>query len=238
MKLDILAVGVHPDDVELGCGGTLLKHKTDGRKVGILDLTQGELGTRGSATLRLEEAQAAAKILGVDVRENLGLEDGFFQNDQESQLAIIRMLRKYQPEIVLANATTDRHPDHGRSAKLVYDAVFLSGLPKIETELNGEKQEAWRPRHLYHYIQAYRMDPAFVVDISQHMDKKMEAVLAYKSQFYDPESQEPETFIASKGFMDMVKARAIEFGTIVGYRYAEAFTVNRYPGVQDLFCLD
>lgn len=238
MKLDILAIGVHPDDVELGCGGTLLKHIADGRKVGILDLTQGELGTRGSAELRLQEADAAAQVLGVHMRENLGLADGFFQNDEASQREIIKVLRKYQPEIVLANAPKDRHPDHGRASKLAYDACFLSGLRKIETELDGEKQAAWRPKNLYHYIQAYRLDPSFVVDITGHMDKKMESVLAYKSQFHNPDSDEPETFIASQGFMDMVKARAVEFGTIVGYQYAEAFVANHYPGVKDLFSLD
>lgn len=238
MKLDILAIGVHPDDVELGCGGTLLKHIADGRKVGILDLTRGELGTRGSAELRLKEAAAAGDVLGVSARENLGLADGFFQNNEASQREVIKIIRKYRPEIVLANAPHDRHPDHGRASKLVYDACFLAGLPKIETELDGQAQQAFRPKNLYHYIQAYRLEPSFVVDITDHMDKKMEAVLAYKSQFYNPESEEPETFIASKGFMEMVKARAVEFGTIAGYQYAEAFIANRYPGVQDLFCLD
>lgn len=234
MKLDILAIGVHPDDVELGCGGTLIEHIKKGKKVGILDLTRGELGTRGSADLRDQESAAAADIMGVHVRENLAMADGFFTNDKEHQLQIIEVLRKYRPDVVLANATSDRHPDHGRAAKLTYDAVFLSGLPKIVTELDGVKQEAWRPKHLYHYVQAYRHEPDFVVDITDAMDQKMEAVLAYKSQFFDPNSNEPQTFIASEGFMDMVKARAVEFGTIVGFKYAEAFTANRYIGVKDL----
>lgn len=237
MKLDILAVGVHPDDVELGCGGTLIEHIKQGKKVGVLHLTHGELGTRGSAEIRDQESAAAAKILGVHVLENLNMADGFFTNDKEHQLRIIEILRKYRPDIVLANATSDRHPDHGRAAKLTYDAVFLAGLPKVVTTVIGETQEAWRPKHLYHYIQAYRHEPDFVVDITDAMEQKMEAIFAYKSQFYDPNSNEPQTFIASEGFMDLVKARATEFGTIVGFKYAEAFTVNRYIGVKDITTL-
>lgn len=237
MKLDILAVGVHPDDVELGCGGALIKHIKQGKKVGILDLTRGELGTRGSAEIRMQELTAAGEILGVSIRDNADFADGFFCNDKEHQLKVIQFIRKYQPEIVLANAISDRHPDHGRAAALVKEAAFLSGLRKIETTLNDEAQQAWRPKHVYHYVQAYRHEPDFVVDITDEMDQKMESVLAYRSQFHDPESSEPETFIASEGFMDMVKARAVEFGTIAGFKYAEAFTAARYPGVKSLFDL-
>lgn len=236
-KLDILAIGVHPDDVELGCAGTLLKQIEQGYQVGILDLTQGELGTRGSTETRLQEAAAAAKILGIEIRENAGLADGFFQNDMQHQLTVIQYLRKYQPEIVLTNAIDDRHPDHGRAAQLTKDACFLSGLPKIETELNGKPQEAWRPKSVYHYIQARYIEPDFAVDISEYFDKKMESVLAYQSQFYNPDSDEPSTFISSPEFLEMVKARAITFGTIMGAKYAEGYTTHRYPGVNDLFDL-
>lgn len=237
MKLDILAVGVHPDDVELGCGGTLIKHIKQGYKVGILDLTRGELGTRGSADIRTQELTAAAEILGVSVRENTDFADGFFTNDKAHQLAIIEVIRKYQPEILLINATSDRHPDHGRAAKLTADAAFLSGLARVETTANGQAQAAWRPKNVYNYIQAYRHEPAFVVDITDEMDQKMESVLAYKSQFYNPDSNEPETFISSQGFMELVKARASEFGTLAGFQYAEGFTAARYPGVTNLFNL-
>lgn len=237
MKLDILAIGVHPDDVELGCAGTLLKQMAKGNSVGILDLTRGELGTRGNAETRLKEASAAAKILGIDVRENLGFEDGFFKNDKEHQIALIRILRKYQPQVVISNAKYDRHPDHGRSAKLTYDACFLSGLPKIETELNGESQPAFRPRVLYHYIQAIHAEPDFSVDITEYMERKLQSVYAYKSQFYNPDSTEQETFISSPEFMEFVKARAAHFGVPIGAKYAEAFTVNRIPGVEDIMSL-
>jgi bacillithiol biosynthesis deacetylase BshB1 len=237
MKLDILAIGVHPDDVELGCGGTLLKHIAAGYKVGILDLTRGELGTRGSGELRDEEAAAAAKVLGVKVRENLAYADGFFQNDKEHQLGLIRILRKYQPEIVFTNAWHDRHPDHGRAAKLTYDACFLSGLPKIETELDGQQQLKWRPKVVYNYIQALYTKPDLVVDISEHMDQKMESVKAYASQFYDPTSKEENTFISSPEFLNFVKGRAEEFGKQINVRYGEGFTVNRLVGVNNLFDL-
>ncbi len=240
MKLNLLAVGVHPDDVELGCGGTILSHIKQGYTVGILDLTKGELGSRGSGEIRLQEADAAGIILGVHARENLGLADGFFQNNQDSQLAVIRAIRKYQPDIVLCNAPNDRHPDHGRSSKLVADAAFLSGLIRIETnDENGQPQKHWRPKVLYHYIQALYLKPDLVVDISGHLDKKMESVLAYKSQFFNPQAdfKEPDTFISSPQFLEMVRARAIEFGTIINSQYAEGFIANRYVGVKNLFDL-
>lgn len=234
MKLDILAFGAHPDDVELGCSGTIAKEVSLGKKVGIIDLTRGELGTRGSVEIRNSESAKASEILGVSVRENLDMRDGFFINDEAHQLKIIQMLRKYRPEIVLCNAIADRHIDHGKGSKLVSDACFLSGLVKIETELNGEKQQAWRPKVVYHYIQWQNIEPDFVVDISGFLDKKMESVLAYGSQFYDPNSNEPVTPIASKNFLDSVKYRAEDFGRLVGVEYAEGFTTERYLAVNSL----
>ena len=234
MKLDILAFGAHPDDVELGCSGTIAKEVSLGKKVGIIDLTRGELGTRGSVEIRNSESAKASEILGVSVRENLDMRDGFFINDEAHQLKIIQMLRKYRPEIVLCNAITDRHIDHGKGSKLVSDACFLSGLVKIETELNGEKQQAWRPKVVYHYIQWQNIEPDFVVDISGFLDKKMESVLAYGSQFYDPNSKEPVTPITSKTFLDSVKYRAEDLGRLVGVEYAEGFTTERYLAVNSL----
>ena len=234
MKLDILAFGAHPDDVELGCSGTIAKEVSLGKKVGIIDLTRGELGTRGSVEIRNSESAMASEILGVSVRENLDMRDGFFINDEAHQLKIIQMLRKYRPEIVLCNAIADRHIDHGKGSKLVSDACFLSGLVKIETELNGEKQHAWRPKVVYHYIQWQNIKPDFVVDISGFLDKKMDSVLAYGSQFYDPNSNEPVTPIASKNFLDSVKYRAEDFGRLVGVEYAEGFTTERYLAVNSL----
>jgi bacillithiol biosynthesis deacetylase BshB1 len=235
MKLNLLAIGVHPDDVELGCGGTILSHLQLGHKVGIVDLTQGELGSRGSGQIRLKEAEVAGNVLCIHARENLGLADGFFENNKDSQLTVIRTIRKYQPDIILCNAPNDRHPDHGRASKLVVDAAFLSGLSRIETlDDTGKPQQHWRPKVVYHYIQAIFIKPDLVVDITGHMDKKMESVLAYRSQFYDPNSNEPDTFISSPEFLDMVKSRAIEFGTIIGAQYGEGFVANRYVGVKDL----
>lgn len=234
MKLDILAFGAHPDDVELGCSGTIAKEVSLGKKVGIIDLTRGELGTRGSVEIRNSESAKASEILGVSVRENLDMRDGFFINDEAHQLKIIQMLRKYRPEIVLCNAITDRHIDHGKGSKLVSDACFLSGLRQIKTELNGEKQQAWRPKVVYHYIQWQNIEPDFVVDISGFLDKKMESVLAYGSQFYDPNSKEPVTPITSKTFLDSVKYRAEDLGRIVGVAYAEGFTTERYLAVNSL----
>lgn len=234
MKLDILAFGAHPDDVELGCGGTIAKEIALGKKVGIIDLTRGELGTRGSAAIRDQEAAAAAKILGVSVRENLNMRDGFFVNDKEHQLAIIRMLRKYKPDIVLCNAIEDRHIDHGKGSALVSDAAFLSGLIKVETEYNGEKQTAWRPKLVYHYIQWKNIKPDFVVDISGYNEKRVAAILAYGSQFYNPDNKEPETPIATKNFLESLNYRAQDLGRLIGVDYAEGFTVERYLGVNSL----
>lgn len=237
MKLDILAIGAHPDDVELSCSGTLLKHIAMGKKCGVVDLTQGELGTRGSGPLRLEEAADAAKILGLSVRDNLGMADGFFVNDKEHQLAIIKKIRQYQPEILLCNAVSDRHPDHGRAAKLVYDACFYSGLRRIETDLDGAAQAAWRPKVIYHYIQDHHLKPDFVVDVTEFIEKKMEAIRAFKSQFYDPDSKEPESPISVKNFFDVVKGKMSVFGRDAGFDFAEGFNVERVIGVKDLFDL-
>ncbi|MGO4820707.1 MULTISPECIES: bacillithiol biosynthesis deacetylase BshB1 [unclassified Flavobacterium] len=234
MKLDILAFGAHPDDVELGCAGTILKEISLGKKVGIIDLTHGELGTRGSAEIRDQEAAAAAKILGVAVRENLNMRDGFFVNDEKHQLEIIKMIRKYQPEIVLCNAIDDRHIDHSKGSKLVSDACFLSGLMRIETELEGEKQTAWRPKLVYHYIQWKNVEPDFVVDVTGFTDKKIEAILAYGSQFYDKDSKEPESPITSKNFFESLNYRSRDLGRLVGVDHAEGFTVERYLAVNSL----
>jgi len=235
MKLDILAIGAHPDDVELSCTGTLLKHIALGKKCGIIDLTTGELGTRGNAELRLKEATAAAKITGVIIRDNLGMADGFFKNDREHQIQLIKKIREYKPEIVLCNAVADRHPDHGRAAQLVSEACFLSGLIKIETQHNNVTQEAWRPKAVYHYIQDHQLKADFVVDISNFIDKKMEAIQAFKSQFYDPASKEPESPISSKNFMELVKSKMRVYGREAGFEYAEGFTVERTMGIDNLF---
>lgn len=234
MKLDILAIGVHPDDVELGCAGTILKHIAAGKKVGILDLTQGELGSRGSGALRLVEAENSAKILGVSVRENLGFADGFFRNTKENQVEVIKILRKYQPDIVLCNAPKDRHPDHGRASELVSEACFYSGLVRIETELDGSSQELWRPKAVYHYIQDRFLKPDFVVDVSDFVDIKIQAMMAFSSQFYNPESKLPETPISSKKFLDFIKSRMADFARDISSDYAEGFTVDRVIGVEDI----
>lgn len=234
MKLDILAFGAHPDDVELGCGGTLAKEIDLGKKAGIIDLTRGELGTRGSVEIRDREAAAAASILGISARENLNMRDGFFVNDEKHQLEIIKMIRKYQPEIVLCNAIDDRHIDHGKGSKLVSDACFLSGLIKIETTIDGEIQKPWRPKVVYHYIQWKNIEPDFVVDISGYNDKRVEAILAYSSQFYDPNSNEPVTPIATKNFLESLNYRAQDLGRLIGTEYAEGFTVERYLAVNSL----
>jgi N-acetylglucosamine malate deacetylase 1 len=234
MKLDILAFGAHPDDVELGCGGTIAKEISLGKKVGIVDLTRGELGTRGSAEIRDQESKKASEILGVSIRKNLRMRDGFFVNDENHQLEIIRMIRKYRPEIVLCNAIDDRHIDHGKASKLVSDACFLSGLRKIETILEGENQEAWRPKVVYHYIQWKNIEPDFVVDISQFIDKKTESILAYSSQFYQPGSNEPITPIATENFLESIHYRAKDLGRLVGADFAEGFTAERYLAVSSL----
>ncbi|EZH73975.1 GlcNAc-PI de-N-acetylase [Aquimarina atlantica] len=237
MKLDILAIGAHPDDVELSCSGTIAKEVSRGKKVGILDLTRGELGTRGTPEIRDQEAKNASKILGVATRENLGFKDGFFINDQHHQLEVIKKIRKYKPEIVLCNAIVDRHIDHGKGSKLASDSCFLSGLKKIETTLDGVNQDPWRPKHVYHYIQWANIEPDFVVDISSHIDKKIESVMAYTSQFYDAGSKEPVTPISSKNFIESVKYRAADLGRIIGVNHAEGFTVERYIAVDSIFDL-
>ena len=237
MKLDILAIGAHPDDVELGCGATLAKEIANGKKVGILDLTRGELGTRGTAKTRAVEAEDAANILGVLIRENLAFADGFFVNDKAHQLEIIKIIRKYRPDIIICNAIDDRHIDHGKGSKLVSDACFLSGLVKIETTLASENQNPWRPKQVYHYIQWKPIEPDFVVDVSKFMDIKKKAVLAYKTQFFDASSKEPETPISSRNFIDSIEYRARDLGRLVGVDYAEGFNVERYIAVDSLFDL-
>ena len=230
-QLDILAFGAHPDDVELSCGGTIAKEVFAGKKVGIVDLTRGELGTRGSADLRDKEAKQASSILGVTIRENLGFSDGFFKNDEANQLEVIKILRKYRPNVVLCNAQTDRHIDHGRAASLVHDACFLSGLRKIETFIDNRPQKLWRPSQVYHYIQWNNNPCDFVVDISDFIDKKMAAILSYGSQFYDEKSKEPETPISSQQFLDSIQNRAADLGRIIGVGYAEGFTTQRQLAV-------
>ena len=233
-KLDILAFGAHPDDIELGCGGTLLSAISEGKKVGVIDITKGELGTRGTTSQRLKEAQLASEVMGLTIRENLGMADGFFENNKENQFAIIETIRRFQPSIIFCNAPEDRHPDHGRAASLVEEASFLSGLTKIKTMHNGVEQEAWRPTQVFHYIQSRSLTPNFVVDISAHMDKKMESILAHSSQFYDPNSKEPETFISGTAFLEFVKGRAKELGQQIGVQYAEGFITKKLLGIGSL----
>ncbi len=237
MKLDILAFAAHPDDVELSCSGTIIKHVKAGHKAGIIDLTRGELGTRGTPEIRAQEAAAASKILGISVRENLDMGDGFFDHSERNKLAIITVLRKYQPAVVLANAVRDRHPDHGRAAGLVAEACFLSGLKGIDTRFEGKPQAAWRPRSVYHYIQDRQMVPDIIVDITDCMEERMKAILMFKSQFYDPGSTEPETAISSKQFLELLRSRSMEFGRLAGVEYGEGFTCERPPGVSDMMNL-
>ena len=237
MKLDILAIGAHPDDVELGCGATLAKEIKNGKRVGILDLTRGELGTRGSAEIRDKEAAKAAKILGAAVRLNLELADGFFENNAESQLEIIKVIRKYQPTMVLCNAVDDRHIDHGKGSKLASDACFLSGLQKIETNFDGNRQKAWRPKQVYHYIQWKNLEPDVVVDVTGFLDQKLKAVFAYESQFHKSESDEPETPISSTNFKESISYRAQDMGRLIGVAHGEGFTAERYVAVDSLFKL-
>jgi bacillithiol biosynthesis deacetylase BshB1 len=234
MKVDILALAAHPDDVEISCSATILKHIALGKKVAIVDLTQGELGTRGSAEERLIESQTSAKLLGLTDRVNLGFRDGFFTHDEAHLLEIVRMIRKYQPEIVLCNAISDRHPDHGKAGKLIADACFLSGLKKIETTLDGEVQTHWRPKAVYHYIQDYYLKPDFVVDVTGFEQKKIESIKAFKTQFYDPSSAEPKTPISGEDFFEFLLGRMKEYGRPIGVEYAEGFTSSRYIGVNRL----
>lgn len=238
MKIDVLAFGVHPDDVELSCSGVLLVEKNNGKKTGIIDLTEGELGTRGSSEVRYIEAADAARILRVDIRENLQLADGFFKNDEDHQRKVIRVIRKYKPEIILCNAPEDRHPDHGRSADLVSDSAFLSGLAKIETLDNGKLQEAWRPKYVMHYIQDRYLKPDFVVDISAVFETKLESIKAYKTQFYNPEAGDgPETYISTPDFLDSVIYRYKMFGKMIGVKYAEGFISNKTIGIRNFDAL-
>ena len=230
MKLDILAFGAHPDDVELGCAGTLLVEKANGKKVGVIDLTQGELGTRGSVELRRKEAAAAAKILQLDVRENLELADGFFKNDEVHQRQIIRVIRKYQPEIIICNAPEDRHPDHGKAAQLMEDAVFLSGLRKIETADNGQPQQVWRPAHVFNYIQDRYLHPNFVINISEVMEQKLASIRAYGTQFDNADLDEPQTYISTPDFLDSVIYRAKMYGKMIGVKYAEGYISRKMIG--------
>ncbi|MGV3507729.1 MAG: bacillithiol biosynthesis deacetylase BshB1 [Sphingobacteriaceae bacterium] len=238
MKIDILAFGAHPDDVELSCSGTLLKHKSLGRTIGVIDLTRGELGTRGTAETRDEEASDSKIILGLDVRDNLGMRDGFFVNDEVHQLQIIKKIRQYQPEIILINAIHDRHPDHGKGGALLIDAAFLSGLSKIVTEHDGQVQTAWRPKLVLQYIQDAYIKPDIVIDISEFWDTKMASIKAFKTQFYNPElTEEQQTYISTREFVNVIEARAREFGKYIGATFAEGFTSKKLLGVDDLFQL-
>jgi len=233
-KIDILAIGAHPDDIELGCGGTILNEIHKGKKVGLIDLTAGELGTRGSVEKRKQESYKASKILGVDFRLNLGMKDGFIKNDEKSQIQVIRFIRKYQPDVIICNAPDDRHVDHAEASKLVVSSSFLSGLVKINTNLDNNNQKPWRPNNVYHYIQWKNLEPTFVLDISQHIEKKMEAVLSYDSQFYNPKSEEPDTLISSEKFLDSITARSADFGRLIGVEHAEGFISNKLVGVKSL----
>jgi N-acetylglucosamine malate deacetylase 1 len=238
MKLDILAFGAHPDDVELGCSGTLFIEKLNGKKTGIIDLTQGELGTRGNATIRLQEASEAAKILNIDVRENLKLEDGFFENNKQNQLKVIEVIRKYKPEVILCNAPEDRHPDHGRGAALLYDAAFLSGLKKIETLHEGIVQDAWRPKYVFNYIQDRLLKADIIIDITNGIQQKIDSIKAYGTQFYNPNANEQnETYISTPQFFESVVARAAMFGKMIGVDYAEGFISKKAIGVQNFSSL-
>lgn len=236
-KIDLLAFAAHPDDAELGCGGTLIMEARRGRKTGVVDLTRGELGTRGTPETRDAEARAASEILGLSVRANLGLADGFFRPDRESIDSVVRHIRLFRPDVILAPAICDRHPDHGRASRLIAEASFLSGLRKIETSWEGKPQKPWRAGVLYHYIQDRWIKPDFAVDISEVMEQKMKAVMAFQTQFHDPESTEPATYISSPEFMDNIRARAAETGRPIGYKYAEGFVAERRLGLDSIFDL-
>ncbi len=239
MKLDLLILAAHPDDAEMSCGGTIAAEVAAGRTVGIVDFTQGELGTRGTPAIRLQEAEAAARILGLSARHNLGFRDGFFRNDEEHQLRLVPYLRRYRPDLVIANAIDDRHPDHGRAAALAVDACFLSGLRQLPTldPIDGTPQEAWRPRQLFHYIQDRYIQPQVTVDISAHWQTKLASIQAYRSQFFDPNSTEPESYLTSPTFMEFLKARWQETGHAIGVQYGEGFTSYQKLGVGSLFSL-
>jgi bacillithiol biosynthesis deacetylase BshB1 len=234
MKLHLLAIAVHPDDIELGCAGILIKHAKAGQAVGILDLTQGELGTRGTPEIRLQEAADAARAMGVVVRENAGMRDGFFRNDEEHQLQLIQYIRRWQPEIVITNALEDRHPDHGRAGKLVADACFLAGLRKVETSYEGKQQQAWRPKRVFHMIQDRQLTPTFIVDVTEVHGQKLEAIQCYRSQFHNPDSNEPQTYISSQNFLEQIKYRDGLLGKRIGAEYGEGLISENIPGIADL----
>ncbi len=237
MKLDILAISAHPDDIELSCSGTLIAHKSLGYTIGILDLTEGEMSTRGTPEIRQKESVEASQIMGISIRENLGLSDARFDLSFENQARVIKVLRKYRPEIILANAPYDRHPDHVRASQLIEEAVFKSGLVKIETEDNGESQLPWRPQKVYHYIQSVSLEPDFICDISAHMEQKMAAIRVFKSQFFDPKSNEPDTYISNPDFLKLIEARSREWGHRIGVSYGEGFVQRQSLGVKSLFDL-
>jgi N-acetylglucosamine malate deacetylase 1 len=238
MKLDVLAIGAHPDDVELGCSGTLIKEVQRGKKVGIIDLTQGELGTRGTVETRYQEAADAAKIIGLSARENLKMRDGFFQNDEAHQLKLIAALRKYRPEIVIGNILEDRHPDHGRAGSLIYDSCFLSGLKQIKTtDENGNEQEKWRPKYLLHFIQDRFYEPDVIVDVSDVWEQRLAAILAFKTQFHSTDSNEPQTYISSPEFLQAITARARLLGKRIGVQFGEGFISKKNIGIQNLDAL-
>lgn len=237
MKLDILVFTAHPDDAELSCSGTVISHIQQGKKVGIVDLTRGELGTRGTPEIRAKEAEAATKVMGLTVRENLGFSDGFFVNDEQHKLEVVKMIRKYQPDIILANAIQDRHPDHARASALVSESCFIAGLRMVDTASGGERQSPWRPKAVYHYIQSNFIKPDVIVDVSSAWEQRMEAIRCFKSQFFDPDSTEPSTYISSPEFMKMLESRGKEFGHAIGVAYGEGFTVERFMGVKSLFDL-
>ncbi|MEX0967721.1 MAG: bacillithiol biosynthesis deacetylase BshB1 [Bacteroidia bacterium] len=237
MKVDLLVITAHPDDAELCCGGTIIAHTSAGKSVGIVDLTQGELGTRGTAKIRLKEAEEAGKIMGISFRENLGFADGFFKNDDAHRLKVMQQVRRFQPEIVISNAPHDRHPDHGRASDLVSEACFLSGLRRIETEWEGEPQREWRPARMYKFVQFNYIEPDIIVDISAHLDKKLEAIRAFKSQFHDPASKEPDTILTSRHFLEQIKARNLDWGFRIGAYAGEGFIADQKLAVRSLFDL-
>jgi bacillithiol biosynthesis deacetylase BshB1 len=235
MKLDILVIASHPDDAELSCGGTIAKYTAEGKQVGVVDLTRGEMSTRGTPVQRERESEAAGRILGLAVRENLGLRDAFFQNAWEEQQAIIQVIRKYRPDIVLTNALKDRHPDHGRAAQLVREASFMAGLKRIQTKVEDVEQEAFRPRQIFHFIQSQYLEPDLILDVSAYWEKKLESIRAYKSQFHNPSSKEPETYISSPEFLTFIVARGRALGQRIGVEYGEGFNTDHTVGVTDLF---
>lgn len=238
MKLDVLAIGAHPDDVELGCSGALINEVKRGKKVGIIDLTQGELGTRGTIETRYQEAADAARIIGVQVRENLKFRDGFFVNDETHQLKLISAIRKYRPEIVLGNILDDRHPDHGKAGNLIYDSCFLSGLRQVKTtDENGREQEKWRPKYLFHYIQDRFYEPDLIVDISDVWEERMASIKAYKTQFHDPNSTEPQTYLSNPEFLDAITGRARLLGKRIGVQFAEGFISKKNIGIRNFDAL-